>query len=226
MPREEAEPVGSGVKSSPFPGCLILVTIIVVFGGLLVLYTVVGNYQQKQIAGFTEEVAAEIEVPNPSPEEAEAAQDKLDQISASVSEGIPDRITFTAADLNALIANRPELEDFRGQTFIEGITPKGIVARMSQPMRKGFLDKSFRYLNATFVLEPELRARTIAFKVVEIQPDVGEIPRQFVDSYAVLDFFRLDPEIPAIEESIASIAAVYSEAEIIVVETKIPSEDK
>lgn len=220
---EGETPAAPGFKSSPFPGCAILATIVLVFGGLIVLYTFVGNHQQKKIATFTEAEPAVIKVLEPTPEEAAAAKAKLMQIDEAVANGSAERLIFTAEDLNLLIASVDELKDFRGQTFIERISPQGIVAKMSQPMRKGFINKDVHYLNATFVLKPELRARTLAFKVVDIRPVVGEIPRQFIESYAVLDFFRLDPELEAISRNIKSVAAVYTEGGSVIVETKVPT---
>ncbi|MDF1822995.1 MAG: hypothetical protein P1U68_00040 [Verrucomicrobiales bacterium] len=212
-----------GLKSSPYPGCAILFTIVLVFGGLIILYTTIGRYQQKEIATFTQEEPAVIKVLEPTPEESAAAKAKLMKIDEAVSGGKAERLIFTAKDLNLLIASIDELEDFRGQTFIERISPQGIVAKMAQPMRKGFIKKDIHYLNATFVLKPELRARTLAFKVVDIRPVVGDVPKQFIDSYAVLDFFRLDPELDAIARNIGSVAAVYTEGDTLVVETKVPT---
>lgn len=216
-------PPAAGLKSSPYPGCVILCTIVLVFGGLIVLYTTVGNYQKKEIATFTQEEPAQIKTLEPSPAEVAAAKAKLASVQTAVEEGKAGRILFSANDLNLLIAGLDELEDFRGQTYIERISPQGIVAMMAQPMRKGFIKKDIHYLNATFVLKPELRARTVAFKVIDIRPVVGEIPKQFIDSYAVLDFFRLDPELEAISGNIKAIAAIYTEGASLVVETQVPT---
>lgn len=220
-PPEEETPPREDLKSSPYPGCIILCTIVLIFGGLIVLYTLVGNFQKKEIATFTQETPAEIQVPEPSDEEAAEALAKLQEIEAAAAGGNAERILLSAKDLNSLIGSLEELKDFRGQTYIERISPQGIVAKMAQPMRKTFFTKEVHYLNATFVLKPELRSRTVAFKVVDIRPDVGDVPDQFIESYAVLDFFRLDPELPAIARSITSIVAVYTEGGQLVVETGV-----
>jgi hypothetical protein len=86
-------------------------------------------------------------------------------------------------------------------------------------MRKAPFQKGFRYLNASFLLQPELRARTIAFKVIEIRPSLGEVPEPFVNSYASLDLFKLDPENPEMKAHVTSLAAVYTEEGQLVVET-------
>lgn len=215
----EAERIAS--RGSPLPGCLILATIVTVFGGLIVLYTVVGIYQHRSIGTFTQESAAEISIDPPSPGQIESARAKLEFVGAAVAEGRSERILFTAEDLNALIVSLEEAAKFRNNTRIEAIEPGGLVASMAQPLRKGVFEKGFRYLNGEFVLEPELRARTIAFRVVAIRPAVGEVPQAFVGSYASLDLFRLDPELPALEANVSSLAAVYVEDGHLVVETKV-----
>lgn len=207
-------------RGSPAPGCCILAAIITVFGGLVVLYTVVGIYQHRSIATFTQDVATSLEIPAPPAAAVEAAKAKLQSVSEAVAAGRAERILFTTEDLNTLIATLEEAKDFRGNTRIERIEAAGIIAEMAQPMRKGLFQKGFRYLNATFVLEPQLRARTIAFKVIAIHPATGEVPKAFVDSYSAIDLFKLDPELPAIKEHIPSLAAVYTEDGQLVVETK------
>ncbi|NLT69971.1 MAG: hypothetical protein GXX91_04675 [Verrucomicrobiaceae bacterium] len=211
----------AALRGSPVPGCLILGAIVFVFGGLIVLYTVVGSYQNRVIGGFTEDTPAALPVPAPTAAEIAGVEAKLALIAAAVKENRAERVLFTAADLNLIIAHYEVAKDFRGNTSVESIGPEGIIAAMAQPMRKGFIKKGVRYLNATFVLEPEVRARTIAFKVKDIRPTTGEMPPGFIDNYAALDFFRLDPENPAIKAHIESLGAVYGEEGQLVVETKV-----
>lgn len=208
-------------RGSPIPGCFILATILLVFGGLVLLYTFVGNYQKKEIAKFTQESAAEIPVVEPTPEETEAAMAKLSAIKTAVDGRKAERILFTAKDLNVLIATLDVTEDFGGQTHIEEITAEGIVTRMAQPVRKGIIKKGFRYLNGEFVFRPEVRKRTVAFKVVGIDPDAGTVPEKFIESYATLDFFQLDPDNEAIAGNVGSIETIYTEADRLVVETRL-----
>jgi hypothetical protein len=226
MSMDEAENEGtdgesSAGRGSPLPGCVILALIVTVFGGLVILYTVVGIYQHRSIATFTEETAAPVTITPPAPEAVEAAQAKLEQIAAAVSEGRSERVLFSADDLNALVVSLEAASGFRENTRVQSISPEGLVVAMAQPVRRGLFEKGFRYLNGDFVLEPELRARTIAFRLVAIRPAVGEVPPAFVGSYASLDLFRLDPANPALEANVPSLAAVYIEDGHLVVETKV-----
>ncbi len=216
----ESSPSAPGERGSPAPGCCILAAIVGVFGGLVALYTVVGVYQHRAIGAFTQESPAAVEIATPSPAQAEEAMAKLRLVGEAVAAGRAERVLFTAGDLNALIASLDAAEGFRGNTRIEAVTAEGLVAAMAQPLRKGVFKKGFRYLNADFVLQPELRARTVAFKVVAIRPAVGEVPGPFVQSYTSLDLFRLDPELPALKANVGNLAAVYTEEGQLVVETK------
>ena len=163
-------------RGSPVPGCLILAAIVTIFGGLIVLYVVVGTYQYRKIGTFAQDTPAELAIAAPSPAQVEAAMGKLKAIETAVANKQAERILFTAEDLNVLIATLAVAEGFRGNTRVESIGAKGIVTAMAQPMRKGPFQKGFRYLNANFLLQPELRARTVAFKVIGIDPVIGEVP--------------------------------------------------
>ncbi len=209
------------LRGSPTPGCLILAAIVIVFGGLVVLYLVVGNIQTKAIDGFTQDEPAKLEAIVATDERIAAASAKLKQIEEAVKAGRSERITFTAEDLNILIATLDVAKDFRGNTVVESINSDGILAHMAQPLRKGILAKGFRYLNAKFLLEPELRKRTFAFKVRDIRPAEGKVPIEFIQNYAVIDFFRIDPDNEAIKAHISHLAAIYTEKDLVVVETKV-----
>ncbi len=208
-------------RGSPFPGCLILMMIILVFGGLIVLYTVVGYTQNRKIGEFTQDSAAEIQIAKPSPEQTAAAKEKLFAVKAAVSQNKVVRVLFTADDLNTLIATMEVAKDFRGQTYIKEVGKSGLLAEMAQPMRKGIFESGFRYLNGTFRFSPQLRARTIAFRVEDIDSDKGVVPEAFIGGFAGIDFFKMDPKNEVLAAHIGALKRVYTEEGHLVVETKI-----
>jgi len=211
-------------RGSPAPGCLIVSMIILIFGGLIVLYTYVGVTQNREIDKFTEDQAAKIKLYQPEGEQVAAAKAKLKAVETAVSQNKTARILFTADDLNTLMATMEVAKDFRGQTYIKEIKESGILAEMAQPMRKGIFEKGFRYLNGTFLFSPELRARTIAFLVKDIQPKKGVVPEKFVSNWAAIDFFKLDPKNEVLAAHVGSLKRVYTEDGHLVVETKIVEE--
>ncbi|MEM9281859.1 MAG: hypothetical protein AAGA96_08540 [Verrucomicrobiota bacterium] len=219
MSEESTENKGE-LRSSPVSGCFILLTIIIVFGGLIVLYTVVGLYQNREIDKFTQDTPAAIVFPEVTEQVAERSLAKLRQVGDASEAGESVRVVFSAEELNLFLTRFDVLEDVQGNAKVERITSQGIVTQMSQPMRKGIIAKGVRYLNGVFVFEPELRARTVSFKVVDIRPAEGEIPEGFVENYAILDFFKLDPDNESIRTHIGSISTIYTEANQLVIETK------
>lgn len=213
-------------SASATPGCFILGAIVTVFGGLIILYITVFMIQKRSFATFTEDEAAKIEIYQPEAEAIERLLGKLDEIRSATDGERKERILLTADDLNTLIATTDILKDFRGTTFISDITSQGIRTRMTQPTRKMPFSREQRYLNATFVLQPELRRRTIAFRVKDIISDRGTVPAQFVKSYDAIGFFRIDPENKVIEKTVPRLSRVYTEDGHVVIETGVPAADQ
>ncbi len=211
-------------RGSPTSGCFILGMIVTVFGGLVILYTTVFFLQSRAISGFTESEPVSIPPIEPTEAQIRAVRDKLSAIRTATSEDRKERILLTADDLNTLIATADLLEDFRGSTRIEEITARGIVTRMTQPMRKFPLSPSQRHLNAVFLFEPELRRRTVALRVLDITSNKGTVPRQFIENYDSIGFFRLDPENPVIQPFVPKLDRVYTEDGHVVIETGRPPE--
>ncbi|MCB1078008.1 MAG: hypothetical protein KDM64_09295 [Verrucomicrobiae bacterium] len=208
-----------GAGSSPVPGCIILITALVVFGLLATVFTVVFHKQSRLIDGFT--VAAPTEVPRMTPTQAQIndANRKLEDLLLATARNEMDRVTFTADDLNTLIATQDLLADFRGQTFIRSISDKGIEAEMSQPLRSGFLRQGLRYLNGVFRVKPELTGGTVVFKVVDIEVTGKEVPEGFVQSYPA--FMKIDPKLSPFDQVLPKLDRVYVEGDKVVVETRV-----
>ena len=215
---------GRGPVSSPAPGCIIIITILVVFGGLAILYTVVAILQNRGFDEFTDEEPAERELFETSPEQIRTATRKTEDLLLASTRNEMDRLLFTADDLNTLIATRELLADFRGTTFVRKITEDGIEAEMSQPVRTGFLGSDrFRYLNATFVFKPILKDQTLLFHVVDIRSENPErpVPVKFVDGYARLEFFKLDSSNQDLAPALKKLGSVYLEEDKVAVETRV-----
>ena len=216
----------SGGHASAIPGCFILSAIITVFGGLIVLYIVMFFVQNKAIAGFTSDEAARIEVLDPTEAQKKSLEDKLFAIKAATSQNKQERILLSKDDLNTLIATTEICKGFRGNTFVDQITSLGIETRMAQPMRKIPFSPEQRYLNATFIFQPELRRRTVALRVIDIISEKGTVPSKFIKSYDTIGFFKLDPENPNIKPYIPRLSRVYTENEHLVIETGTPDPDQ
>jgi hypothetical protein len=220
------DPTPPRLSSSPTSGCIILGAIVTVFGGLIILYTVFFFLQKGAMKGFTSDHAAQIPVFEPSEAQKSQLQAKIFSLKAATSQGRQDRILLTSEDLNTWVATADLLKDFRGTTRIEAITIRGIETRMTQPIRKMPFSGEQRHLNALFIFQPELRRRTIAMKVRDIIPEVGIIPKRFIEVYDAMDMLRLDPDNPNIHPYIPKISRIYTEAGHVVIETGTPASDQ
>jgi len=206
-------------RSSPASGCIILCTIIVVFGGLIVLFTTRGLWMSRQIDEFTTDTAVPVPVAEATPEQATAALEKLQKVRDAALNNATERITFSAEDLNALIASQEILADFRGTAYIEKITANGIVTRVTQTLR-GLKPGTFRYLNGTMDFTPLLRRKTIVFQIRDVRVPDKEVPEEFIKSYSSQDLFKLDHTNPILGDVMRELERVYLEDGQLVVETR------
>ncbi|MCB1063745.1 MAG: hypothetical protein KDN20_12585 [Verrucomicrobiae bacterium] len=205
--------------ASPLPGCLILIVVCLVFGILATLFTVVFFKQSRLIDGFTEMESKAVPQMEATPEQIKTATRKLNDVYMAALTNEMDRVLFSADDLNALIASKELLADFRGQTYIHSISEDGIEAEMTQPLRSGFLRQGIRYLNGTFRLKPELTGKTVQFKVVDVDVVGKEVPDGFIASYP--SFMKIDPKLEPFDQVLPKLGNVYIEGDQVVVETRV-----
>ena len=206
-------------KSSPAAGCIILATIVLVFGGLLVHYTMRGWWMNKEIDKFTVATPEPTPIATPSPEEINSAQAKLADIRDAALNNTTERITLSAAELNTLIASQDILADFRGTAFIEKISEDGITTKVSQAFGS-FRKETFRYLNGEIDYWPTLRKKTIVFQVRDLRVPGKEVPQKFIESYSSQDFFKLDPNNQTMGPVMRELDRVYLEKDQLVIETR------
>ncbi len=208
-----------GPRSSPASGCIILCTIVVVFGGLIVLFTTRGLWMSRQIDAFTTDTAIPVPVAEATPEQSATAVEKLIKVRDAALNNATERITFSAEDLNALIASQEILADFRGSAYIEKITADAIVTRVTQTLR-GLKPGTFRYLNGTMDFTPLLRRKTIVFQIRDVRIPGKEVPEEFIKSYSSQDLFKLDHTNPLLGDVMRELERVYLEDDQLVVETR------
>ncbi len=211
--------LGTG-RGSPTSGCFILITIIVVFGGLIVWFAIAGSKQYSEMGKFTSSEALEIK-PLIVDAEAQAEVDqKLGRLRDAMMSGEAVRVGFNATEVNALMAGSEGAEQFRGTAYVKKITDAGMLVTMTQQLRRMPFSQNERFLNGDFLFRPELRARTIAFVLQDLKTEVGTPPDMFVKNYATLDFFKIDPDSEEMLAYAAKLDAIYTEGDEVIVETK------
>jgi len=190
-----AEPVSSsteGKQPSYMLGCVIL-GVAGFFGVLLGIVILVGVTLNKEIGKFTEKEAVTQKAIQPTPEQAAAVDAKLKALVQAATDKKGVEIPITAEDVNVLIATQPLLEDQRGKTWVESITPRGMRASMSSPMRDGLF--GMRYLNASFDFVPEKLGNGWQLTLKDIQAPGKAIPPQFIQVFSETRMFKFDPRM-------------------------------
>ncbi len=211
--------LGTG-RGSPTSGCLILVTIIFVFGGLIVWFAIAGSKQYSEMGKFTSPQALEIQPLTVTPETQAEVEAKLGRLREAMISGEAVRVGFDAAEVNALMAASEGAEQFRGTAYVKSISDAGMLVTMTQQLRRMPFSKNERFLNGDFLFRPELRARTIAFALQDLKTEVGTPPDMFIKNYATLDFFKIDPDSEEMLSYAAKLDAIYTEGDEVIVETK------
>ena len=206
-------------KSSPAAGCIILSTVILVFGVLIVHYTLRGLWMNREIDKFTFATPELTEAAKPDEAQTLAANNKIIAIRDAALDNQTERFTLTAEDLNTLIASQDLLADFRGSATVLRITEGGITAKVSQKYGS-FRRDTFRYLNGEIDWVPVLRRKTIVFQVRDIRVPGKEVPKKFIESFSSQDLFKLDPNHPELGPVMRELDRVYLEDGQVVVETR------
>ena len=86
-------------KSSPAAGCIILATIVVVFGGLVVLYVTRGLWMNREIEKFTVAEPIATSIAEPTPTEAAAVSQKLEKIRDAALNNRTEHFTLDADEI-------------------------------------------------------------------------------------------------------------------------------
>src|SRR3982751_758762 len=112
-------------------GCLWLLAVVLFV--LIVLGGSAWYFGSKAIREFTSTQSAEVAVAQPTDEQYATANGKLNDLRTAVRNRQAATISFTAADLNALLARHPDFASRRGKTRIE-IADSVATVEMSVPL--------------------------------------------------------------------------------------------
>ena len=220
---------------SPFAGCAILIAALLVMVFLIVFSTVTLFRQFNEIAKFTGEAPAKIEVsPLANQEPAlNALTARLESFSRQLDGAVQASLELTPEDLNLAIAAYQPLADLRGTFRIVAIENDTLRIAISFPLngkprlsRAGetvWITSDSRYLNGTLVARPVLLKHEVVLKLDDIQVPGAAVPREFIEQmspYRITERYLGDPVLGPLMAKLTRIGIADGK----VVLTRVPGE--
>jgi hypothetical protein len=174
--------------STPFAGCLIMILALVVML-FLVGFAIWSVFRlDKEIAKFTQLEARP--VPVASLEDAEGTLNSLkarfDTFNHQLTTGSEDeaRLALSVEDINLAIAAFEPLKELRGTFHVEAIENGTLRVAVSFKLNAKPMDNSFRYLNGTMIVRPELVEGEILLRVLSLDAGPQPVPEEFLGHFS------------------------------------------
>lgn len=177
---------------TPFAGCAILIAAVGVMV-FLVSFSVYALFKQfSEIAKFTQETPAEIEVVSLEDREADLNRlaEKLETFRLAVSDGKSSVLELDIEEINLAIAAYEPFRDLRGTMQVLEISPEemrlGISfqlngkPRISKEGESGLMSSDPRYLNGVLVATAGLLQGEIVLQISDIEVEGAEVPKEFI----------------------------------------------
>lgn len=212
IPEDSAKETG---KFSPFAGCSIFIIAGLLAVGMISFTFWIGTRIESTIEGFTQEKSKPIEQVDPTGKENQqvALKNKLMGFRHKIETEKISEINLTAEEINLAIATFEILKPQRGNLHVTSITDDGIRAEISNPVNSKMSniisqDKTFRHLNGTIFIQPELVDNAVFPRITTIKPDGGgSVPDEFRQqiSKTLLAPFKDDQEIGPLFTRISSV---------------------
>lgn len=201
--------IDAGARS-PFAGCAILITAMLVMV-FLVVFSVFTLFRQfNEIAKFTAETPVALEI---SPlENQEAALNSLAERIESFRQQLAGEeaasLALTPAEMNLAIAAYGPFKDLRG-TFrvmnVEGDTLRIAISfplngkpRLTRDGESGWITSDPRHLNGTLIARPALLKSEVVLKIEDLEVPGVTVPREFIEQmspYRITERYLGHPDI-------------------------------
>ena len=178
---------------SPFAGCAILIAALGVML-FLIIFSVLTLFRQfNEIAKFTGEKPAEVEITSLSNKQAEITQltARIENFRQQLTEETESSLALSVEDLNLAIAHYEALKELRG-TFrvlaIEGETLRVAISfplngkpRLSRDGETGWITSDSRFLNGTLVARPVLTKQEVVLALDTIEVPGAKVAPEFIE---------------------------------------------
>lgn len=192
MNAEAVEPAGVSDKS-PFAGCAILITALLVVVFLVIFSIVVLFRQYNEIAKFTEDKPVKLAVDSLEDREAELNDlaEKIERFRIAVTEGKSAVLELNVAELNLAIATYDAFKEMRGMLRVREVSSEKLIfdisfklngkPRLAKEGESGMMLSDPRYLNGVLITTPGLLNKEVVLRVSDIEAPFAEVPRGFID---------------------------------------------
>ena len=207
---------GKATARSPFAGCAIFICVVLMILFLMVISVVTFFRQYKEIAKFTDDKPAVVEITPTEGREAELNElaERLETFRQQIMDGKEATLALSADDLNTAIAVYEPLKDFRGTLRFTEIGEKEARIAISFPLNgkprltregePGIMTTDRRYLNGTLVAKPELYEGEVVLQISDIQVPGKTVVTEFIERmspHRVAERYKTDHTIgPAMKQ--------------------------
>lgn len=224
---------------SPFAGCAIFLTVLLVLVFLISFSVFVLFKQFKEISKFTDEKPEKVRVEPLENREAElnALAEKIEHFRISVMDGKSATLELNASELNLAIATYDALKDLRGNLSVSEITSEQIKfdisfelngkPRMGKKGEDGFVTSDPRYLNGVMIAKPALLNKEVVLRVMDIDAAPTDVPADFVERfspYRIANNYVGETEIGKVMSKITSVELGEGVVRFVREEGKIPKD--
>ena len=201
---------------SPFAGCAIFITAIVVMT-FLIGFSVLTLFRQfNEIAKFTAEKSVPIEITpleNKEPEINSLAE-RVEIFRQQLAGDSIATLSLSAADLNLAIATYEAFKELRGTFRVSEISGDQMRIAISFPLNgrprfakdgePGWIASDSRYLNGTMIAKPRFHQGEVLLSIDNIEVPGVTVAREFIDQmspYRITERYMADKEIgPAMKK--------------------------
>lgn len=205
---------------SPFAGCAIFMTVLLVLVFLISFSVFVLFKQFNEIAKFTEEKPRKLQVEPLENREAElnALAEKIERFRIAVTDGKSATLELNANELNLAIATYDALKDLRGDLRISEITNEQIKfdisfelngkPRLGKKGESGLVTSDPRYLNGVMTAKPALLNKEVVLRVEDIDVNKATVPSDFIQGfspYRIASNYVGDTEIGKVMSEITNV---------------------
>ena len=213
-------PPARGNQRGPLVGCLMGLLGLGFFGALITWSLWQGLAQNKAIDTFT--VANPVLQPVATLPAADAATlaTSLQSLATALDTGTRVETTFSAADLNHLIATEPGLADLRGQLHITAIQDDTLLCTISFPLNGLPWENRKRYLVGNLSLKPELTDGHPAFRMTSLTVPGKSIPDWFTKQFATYHLLERYQSDKTYNARVSQLAALTTANNHVVVRSK------